>query len=57
MGARFEFKPGDIFTVDNVVGKITGENGLPIRDIGKILGRKSKRKISIGKSVGLSDTV
>lgn len=53
--ARSEINPGDAFTADNIVGKITGENGVPIRDIGKILGKKSNRKISIGKSIGLSD--
>ena len=53
--ASIDINLGDVFSIRNLTGKIYDNEGIPIRESVKLLGKKSKRDIKKNELINLND--
>ena len=53
--AGSDLNAGDVLTLDNLSGKIFGEQYIAVRDSYKIIGRKLKKPVSTGSLILMDD--
>ena len=48
-------RKGEVFTLDNLTGRIFNTQHIPVRDSGKVIGRTAARDISAGEPIQSGD--